>query len=392
MSDYQNGEFNDGYSGHDNYSEAVRNAAKAIQTVGKKAANQAAAKGVEATGRAAAAVVKAGVETGKAVSEIAVGTAAGGPWGAVIAAAWSARHTLFKILICICLLLVFFVVLIVSLPAIIFDYLCSGGTVTPDKAISLATAYEEISAEVSKSVNKGYELAVGKINQYIEDCGYDRDGTEIVWVDNAHAGDGFDTAYILAAYSASMYQTNTTMSDMLRKLDAVADEMYPVSSEIRTEERITPVPYMTYSAVTVTVVSRIVRTGTINGVPQYRYETLPLTYYIEREEKEAEETMTVGIYEPVTVLIPVYSGDEIVGVSEEIYYQRRGSQTLTPTVETLTYLICTVEPFNAAILVKAFGLDLNAKYGIFNITFGDVIKVMANTLKMTVYGVRMPLS
>ena len=77
--------------------------AKAAKEAGKETAKQAAVKGAEAGANAAAATVQAGVEGGKAVAEIAAGTAAGGPWGAILSAAWAMRHTLFKILVCICL-------------------------------------------------------------------------------------------------------------------------------------------------------------------------------------------------------------------------------------------------------------------------------------------------
>ena len=40
------------------------------------------------------------MDGGKAAAEIAAGTAAGGPWGAILSAAWAMRHTLFKILVC----------------------------------------------------------------------------------------------------------------------------------------------------------------------------------------------------------------------------------------------------------------------------------------------------
>lgn len=89
--------------GGDNYGQAAAQMAKAAKQLGQEAAKQAAAKGVEATANAAAATVQASVEGGKAVAEIATGTAAGGPWGAVLSAAWSLRHTLYKILIFICL-------------------------------------------------------------------------------------------------------------------------------------------------------------------------------------------------------------------------------------------------------------------------------------------------
>ena len=87
--------------GADNYGQAAGQMAKAAKQLGQEAAKQAAAKGVEATANAATAAVQASVEGGKAAAEIAAGTAAGGPWGAILSAAWAMRHTLFKILICI---------------------------------------------------------------------------------------------------------------------------------------------------------------------------------------------------------------------------------------------------------------------------------------------------
>ena len=107
--------------GSDNIGQAAGQAAKAAKNAGKQAAKQAAKKGAEAAANAAAATVKAGVEGGKAVAEIAAGTAAGGPWGAVISAAWAMRHTLFKILVCLCLSVVFLIVMIVELPGIIIN-------------------------------------------------------------------------------------------------------------------------------------------------------------------------------------------------------------------------------------------------------------------------------
>ena len=89
--------------GSDNYGEAAKQMAKAAKEAGKETAKQAAVKGAEAGANAAAATVQAGVEGGKAVTEIAAGTAADGPWGAILSAAWAMRHTLFKILVCICL-------------------------------------------------------------------------------------------------------------------------------------------------------------------------------------------------------------------------------------------------------------------------------------------------
>ena len=122
--------------GRDNYGQAAKETSKAAKNigkgiknagkeVGKNTATQAAVQGTDAAVKATSAMAKAGVEAGKAVSKVAAGTAAGGPWGAAIMAAlsvaWAMRHTLFKILICVCLVLVIFIACIVSLPNIIFQ-------------------------------------------------------------------------------------------------------------------------------------------------------------------------------------------------------------------------------------------------------------------------------
>ncbi len=49
--------------------------------------------------------------------------------------------------------------------------------------------------------------------------------------------------------------------------------MFPVTSEEKEKEIIIPVSYYTYKPITLTVVTNKVQTGTINGTPQYRYDT-----------------------------------------------------------------------------------------------------------------------
>ena len=144
--------------GQDNFGQAAGKAAQAAKQASKEAAKQAAAKGAEATANAAANTVKAGVEGGKAVAEIAAGTASGGPWGAIISAAWAMRHTLYKILICICLVLVFLIVMIASLPSIIWDYLMGGSdnpAFTTANAASVVVAYDELTDDVTALVDTG---------------------------------------------------------------------------------------------------------------------------------------------------------------------------------------------------------------------------------------------
>ena len=116
MSEPDKEQFGDG---GDQWGEAARNLANAAKELGKEGVKSAASGTAAGVANSSAALVKAGVEGGKAISEIAAGTAAGGPWGAVLSAAWSLRHTLYKVLVCACLMVLIFVVLLTSLPTIV---------------------------------------------------------------------------------------------------------------------------------------------------------------------------------------------------------------------------------------------------------------------------------
>ena len=251
--------------GQDNFGQAAGKAAQAAKQASKEAAKQAAAKGAEATANAAANTVKAGVEGGKAVAEIAAGTASGGPWGAIISAAWAMRHTLYKILICICLVLVFLIVMIASLPSIIWDYLISGGddpAFSTANAASVVVAYDELTDDVTALVDTGYNQALASVETIIQNGGYDYDLSMQALINYAQSSAGYDVSYILAAYSASLQQQNTSTSDMLSKLGNVTGQMFPITSEEKELERTVPVSYSTYKAKTVTVVTAV----QVNGI------------------------------------------------------------------------------------------------------------------------------
>ena len=205
-------------------------------------------------------------------------------------------------------------------------------------------------------------------------------------INHAQSSAGFDVAYILAAYSTSMNQQNTSEADMKAKLEAYGGEMFPVTSQELTKEILIPVSYFTYREVSVTVVTKKVQTGTINGVPQYRYETENRTYYLPDEAKSSEVSVTVPNYEEVTVTTPVYSGNAITGTKSETYYRQNGEVTLSPTTETVTYVECTIHPFDTSVVEKAFGLDLDAQFDASGRTYDEVVTNMANALKMTLYG------
>ena len=210
------------------------------------------------------------VEGGKAVAEIAAGTAAGGPWGAILSAAWAMRHTLFKILVCICLFFLVIIVLIVSLPSVVTNSVfgLDGSMVDMENPTTLLESYNDLSADISAVVEEGYDAALAKVEQIIEDGGYDYDLSMDALINYAQGFAGYDVSYILAAYSASLQQRNTGKEDMLAKLCSVADSMFTVAFVEKESEQIVPFTYATYKPVTVTVVTSKTQTGTITGVPQ----------------------------------------------------------------------------------------------------------------------------
>ena len=240
------------------------------------------------------------------MSEIAAGTAAGGPWGAALAAAWSLRHTLFKILVFLCLFLLFIIVTVVSLPSIVTNNMfhLDPSTVDPNGPTELAANFDDLSATVSACIQNGYDAALARVEQIITAGGYDRDLSMEALINNGLTSIDYDTCYTLAAYSASLEQRGTSKGDLQTKLQAVSGQMYNV------------------------------------------------TY----EEKEKQVTVPAEA-----------EGEE-------------------PETKTVKYVVCTIHPFNQSIILTAFGIDTDAQYGQFSITYGEAITNMSNALKMTLYG------
>lgn len=376
--------------GHDNYGQAAQQAAKAAKQATKAAAAkgaEAAAKGAEATANAAAATVQAGVQAGgSAVSEVAVGTASGGPWGAIIAAAWSMRKTLFKVLVCVCLVLVFIIVIIVSLPSIIWDYLFGTDDSPPVQNTSITEIYNEMADAVSVVVNEGLDASMANVENIIEENGYDRDLCMEKLVNYAQSSAGFDTCYILAAYSASMGQKNTSKEDMVDKLSGTEDDMFPVTYTELEQEVTVPATYTTYSPVMVTHITRQIQTGEVNGEPVYEYETEQSEYFQPSGEATTETEITVDVYSAVELTLPLYTNGQITGTSTATYYEPNGTETVTPGTETIKYAEFVIHPFGSSVINDAFDIDLDEQYQDSPITVGEAIQKMADSLKMTLYG------
>ncbi len=218
--------------GQDNYGGAAKNLAKAVKSASVQ-------QGAQST--AAAAAVKAGTAGGSAVANVAVGTAAGGPWGAIIAAAWSLRHTIFKILICIALLLLFFIVAIASLPSIVFNNVFQ---TDPSSVWSADQTVFEISDDLSSlvadCVQAGLDDAMLRVENIIADGGYDYDASMDALIDYGSTSMDYDLCYILAAYSISMNQVGTTATDLRTKLTSVTADMFQVTYTVESFQREIP--------------------------------------------------------------------------------------------------------------------------------------------------------
>ena len=221
--------------GQDQFGEAARNFASAAKSLGQESARQAGTVGTAGVANASAAAVQAGVEGGKAVSQIAAGTAAGGPWGAVLSAAWSLRHTLYKILVCICLFFLILIVLLTSLPTIVTNQVFGLNGADMTNPFTLSQSMTRLSGVVADTLEAAHQAALERVNALIAEGGCDQE-LSLEALDDQAGDSSYDVAYVLCAYSVSMEQLGTSEEDMVRKLSNLADKLFPVTYEVKTAE------------------------------------------------------------------------------------------------------------------------------------------------------------
>ena len=81
------------------------------------------------------------------------------------------------------------------------------------------------------------------------------------------------------------------------------------------------------------------------------------------------DQMFVVTYEVLHVEVPILSDLlEIIGT------------------EIISFVKCVIQPFTNAFFLTAFGVDVNAKYGEFDITYGEAIDFMTDSLRQTLQG------
>lgn len=304
--------------GNDNYGKAAKeahkaakNVSKGIKEAGKNAAKEVAKQGADAVVNAASATVKAGAETGKAVGKIAAGTAAGGPWGAAISAAisaaWAMRHTLFKILVCLCIFIVILITCIVSLPDIIFRNITDMFSEwfgieqsEPAEINTLDASYEDLARDVEKSVQNSYGIAVKKAEEILSDSKYDESLSEANFT--TILSDSFDyrVAYILAAYSVSMEQNGTSKAELLSKLDDAASILFTVDAKVKEaevvreedgEEKTVKVKYVVCT-IEMYDKDKILKVFNINKYAQYKNYGITCGEYVEYMAESLKKTVS----------------------------------------------------------------------------------------------------
>ena len=182
----------------DHYGEAARQIASAVQQMGRGTSAQHVATGANVVSNAAAAAVRTGAESGRIVAAAASGTAVGGPWGAALAATWSLRHTVSKVLIASCLALLIMVVLIVSLPAVVTNdvFGLDGSAVDMEHPITILESYNDLASAVSACVDEGYRLSLDKVEEIIRDGDYDYELSMEALINYAQSSAGYDVSYI----------------------------------------------------------------------------------------------------------------------------------------------------------------------------------------------------
>lgn len=161
-------------------------------------------------------------------------------------------------------------------------------------------AYEQLELSVHNTVEEGHRYALDKVDGIIAEGGYDYELSNKATVDQSGGKADYDVCYVLAAYSASMQQTDANADNMISKMRNIIDDMFHVTYEVLQTE------------------------------------------------------------------VPILSDFmEIIGT------------------EIVSYVKCVIHPFDNQFFIKAFDINLEAKYGEFDISYGEVIDYMAEALRMT---------
>ncbi len=186
----------------------------------------------------AAGAVHGAVKTGKAISAVTKGAAAGGPYGAVAGALWGARKHIGKILAAVAALILLPVLFVLMLPSLIFGGLTSSGS-QPNQPIlndnaAIIQNTNDIAFSVSQILGEGIADAEARIAQDFADT--DGDQYEII---NPYAADmAGNTNAFIAQYCAAKEQDWATisLSDLERLLRQGKSHLYSFTRTLEIRE------------------------------------------------------------------------------------------------------------------------------------------------------------
>lgn len=349
--------------------------------LGKQAASAArTAANAAQTARAAAEAVKGAAKVGSSAAKVAAGTAVGGPAGAAVQLALAFKEPIIKTVITVIVLFfLFMTVLIEALPSIVMNDVLGLNGVQP--TMTVEESYRRKLNIVVDTLERAHENALESVKRMITDGGYDMDRSLEEIADYARWDADYDPYWILAAYTVSVGQRNTSETDLISEMYYLEHNAFPIYSEVMSTEVSVPVTYTTYKAVTIKVIDRVIQIG---GKPYYTLKNV--TYYTPSGTEASDVPITQTNYTPVTVQVPIYLGSTITGTRSATYYQPSGSITYYPETTTVKYLSTTIGRFSEQAVIDGFNIDMLAEYGDSGITNEEAIEQMASNLKKTLYG------
>ena len=120
------------------------------------------------------------------------------------------------------------------------------------------------------------------------------------------------------------------------------------------------------------------RTDAYKAVGNVQYDTCYIlaSYSVSMLQQGTSKENLLGKIESVS--------DKMFPIS---YEERIGTRTVlqdgVEVLESISYLACTIMPFDSNVLLDAFSLDLDAEYEGLNMTNGEYVEYLSNSLKKT---------
>ncbi|MDE6639292.1 MAG: C39 family peptidase [Acetatifactor sp.] len=197
------------------------------------------------TGRIAAHTIRGAVKTGKAVSGVAKGAAAG-PYGAAAGVLWENRSLVRKIVVIIAVLLMLPVIIIQMLPSLIFDGLSYAfSPLAPsvpmfNSGSGIIGNVNMVNFAINGIMDEGLEDVMARIEA--DFASSDADEIEIINpYATSHAGNADQYIAMYCAYKSEDY-ASISISDMVEMLRANKNKLfsYTQTEEVRSRVEIDP--------------------------------------------------------------------------------------------------------------------------------------------------------